>query len=61
MAEKIRIPVKGEDGHKIVSLRIKETTLAKLDAIAEKTKRSRNELINMIIEQSIEHIVIEQK
>lgn len=61
MADKIRIRVKGEDGYKIVSLRIKEATLSKIDKIANKTNRSRNELINIIIEQSIDDIIIEQK
>lgn len=61
MAEKIRIRVKGEDGYKIVSLRIREVTLDRIDSIAEKTNRSRNELINIIIEQSIDNIIIEHR
>jgi len=61
VAEKIRIRVKGEDGYKIVSLRIREVTLDRIDSIAEKTNRSRNELINIIIEQSIDNIIIEHR
>ena len=47
MKREIRITKKkGEDGHKIVSVRMREDTLKKLDELAEQTNRSRNELIN---------------
>ena len=52
--------LKGEDGTKVVSLRIKEDLLAKVEDIANKANRSRNELINIIIENSIEYVVIEE-
>ena len=48
MPEEIRItkkrPRRGDDGHKIVSVRMKDETIERLDALAEKTNRSRNEL-----------------
>ena len=48
MKREIRITKKkGEDGHKIVSVRMREDTLKKLDELAEQTNRSRNELINL--------------
>jgi len=49
---------KGEDGYKTFSIRIKDTTVAALDDIANKTNRSRNELINMFLEYGVEHYEI---
>ena len=40
---------KGEDGHKVVSVRMREDTLAKLDELSAQTNRSRNELINLLL------------
>lgn len=51
---------KGEDGHKTFSIRIKEETVAKLDAIAAQSGRTRNELINMFMEYAIENCEIEE-
>lgn len=45
---------KGEDGYKVFSVRIKDETVAKLDEMAEKTSRSRNELINILLDYGIE-------
>ena len=42
--------LKGEDGYKVFSIRIKEETVNKIDAIAAKTGRSRNELIGKFLE-----------
>ena len=53
MAEEIRItkklPRKGDDGYRIVSVRMKETLLERLDALSAKSNRSRNELINLLL------------
>ena len=46
---------KGEDGHKVFSIRIKDETVDKLDEIAKKTNRSRNDLINMFMDYAIEN------
>jgi metal-responsive CopG/Arc/MetJ family transcriptional regulator len=51
--------VKGEDGNKIISVRIKESTLEKLDDFAKQTNRSRNELINILLEHAVENIEVE--
>lgn len=59
MDNKIKITKKGEDGYKIVSLRIKEDLLNQVDVIATETKRSRNEVMNIIIEKAIKNIEIE--
>lgn len=46
--------VKGEDGNRVVSVRIKNATLDKLEDISRKTNRSRNDIINILLEQALE-------
>ncbi len=56
MKEKLIInkkSLKGEDGYKTFSIRIKEETVMGLDRLAEKTGRSRNELINILLDYGI--------
>ncbi len=58
MKEKLIInkkSLKGEDGCKIFSIRIKEETVAQLDRLAQETNRSRNELINILLDYAIEN------
>ncbi len=50
---------RGDDGHRIISVRIQEDTLAEIDRLAAETNRSRNELINLILAHGIKHIEIE--
>ena len=50
--------VRGEDGYKTFSIRIKEETVAALDGLAEKSNRSRNELINVILEHGVKNIEV---
>lgn len=45
--------IKGEDGYKTFSIRIKEETVCKLDELVKKTNRSRNELINLLLDFAI--------
>ena len=49
---------KGEDGHKTFSIRIKDETVARLDDIAAKTNRSRNDLINMLLDFAMDYCEI---
>lgn len=53
-----RSPLKGDDGYKVFSVRIKESTVDELDKISSETNRSRNELINMMLEFGIENCEI---
>ena len=53
-----RSNIKGEDGYKVFSVRIKDETVEKLENIANKTNRSRNELINIMLEFGIENCEI---
>lgn len=47
--------LKGEDGYKTFSIRIKEDTVSKLNLLSEETNRSRNELINILLDFAIDH------
>ncbi len=57
--EPLKIKRRGEDGNRIISVRIKEDTLAELDRIANETNYSRNELINLILSHGVKNIEIE--
>lgn len=50
-----RKSLKGEDGYKTFSVRIKEETVARLNKLAEETNRSRNELINILLDYAIDN------
>lgn len=62
MADSIKIKkkdaLKGEDGYKVFSVRIKEETVAKLDQLAAESAQSRNHIINMFLEFGLEHYEI---
>lgn len=51
--------MKGEDGHKVFSVRIKDETVARLDDLSNKTNRSRNDLINLLLDYAIDHCEVE--
>ena len=57
--EPLKIKRKGDDGNKIISVRIREETLAELDRIAAESNYSRNELINIILSHGVKNIEIE--
>ena len=57
--EPLKIKRRGEDGNKVISVRIREETLAALDKIAAEANYSRNELINLMIIHGIKNIEIE--
>ena len=57
--EPLKIKKRGEDGSKVITVRIKEDTLAKLDKIANETNYSRNELINIILSHGVDNIEVE--
>ena len=52
------IKKRGEDGSKVISLRIRQETLEALDKIAAECNYSRNEVINIILEYGVENIEI---
>ena len=53
------IKKRGDDGNRIITVRIREDTLAELDRLAAESNRSRNELINLILAIAVKNIDIE--
>lgn len=64
MAEEIKIKKKtlkrGDDGYKIVSVRMKDELIERLEVLANDTNRSRNELINMLLTAALDIVKIEE-
>ena len=64
MAEEIKIKRKterrGDDGHKVVSVRMKEELIERLDGIATQANRSRNEIINILLERAVDIVKVEE-
>ena len=61
MKEKLIITkksLKGEDGYKTFSIRIREELVVKLDDLAQKANRSRNDLINTLLEYAVDNCEI---
>ena len=58
--EPLKIKRRGDDGNRIISVRIGEDLLAELDKIAGETNYSRNELINLILQHGVKNIEIEK-
>ncbi len=58
MKEPLVIKKRGEDGNRVITVRIKEDTLTQLDKLAADTNYSRNELINIILKYGVENIEI---
>ncbi len=54
----LKIKRRGEDGYRLISLRIREETLQAIDKLAAETNYSRNELINLLLEHGVEHVEI---
>lgn len=63
MTQEIRITKKparrGDDGYKVVSVRMKEEMLERLDVLSGKTNRSRNELINLLLESALDIVKVD--
>jgi len=52
---------KGEDGYKTFSIRVKEETVERINAISARTGHSRNELIGIFLDYALEHCSISDK
>ena len=48
-----------KDGYKTFSVRLREETVVALEALAVKSNRSRNEVINLVLEQALDNGNIE--
>lgn len=55
----LKIKKRGEDGTKIISVRIREDILSELDRLAKESNHSRNELVNLILQFGIDNLEIE--
>lgn len=58
MKEKLIInkkSLKGEDGYKTFSIRIKDETVTRLNKLSDETNRSRNELINILLDYAMDN------
>ncbi len=65
MEKEIKITKKaarrGDDGYKVVSVRMKEEMLERLDELSSQTNRSRNELINLLLDAAMKIVKVEEK
>lgn len=50
--------LKGDDGYKVFSIRIKEDTVAQIDKLSAQTGRSRNELIGTFLDFALQRCVV---
>ncbi len=57
--EPLKIKRRGDDGNRVITVRIREDTLSEIDRIASAANYSRNELINIILSHGVKNIVVE--
>ena len=57
--EPLKIKKRGDDGTRLITVRIHEETLSELDRLSAETNRSRNELINIILSHGVKNVEIE--
>ena len=57
--EPLKIKRRGEDGSRLITVRIREETLNALDKISNEANISRNELINLLLAHGIKNVEIE--
>lgn len=55
----LRIKVRGDDGYRTFSVRVKEQTLLGIEEIVKCSGRSRNEIIGLMLEYALPRIKIE--
>ncbi len=51
--------LRGEDGYKTFSIRIKEELVAELNRLSTESNRSRNELVNILLQYALKHCEIQ--
>lgn len=59
--DKLKIKVRGEDGYRTFSIRIKDSTFLGIEDISKRTGHSRNELIGLMLEYALPRIKIESE
>jgi hypothetical protein len=57
MSNKLLITKKlrGDDGYRVFSVRLKTDTLERINELADSTGRTRNELIGLLLDFALEH------
>lgn len=50
-----------EEGYKIFSIRVKAPVVQALDLLAQQSNRSRNELVNLMLEHGLQNCVVIEK
>jgi predicted DNA-binding protein len=57
MSSKLLITKKlrGDDGYRVFSVRLKTDTLERINELADSTGRTRNELIGLLLDFALEH------
>ena len=58
--EPLRIKKRGDDGYRVISIRIREDILEKIDHLANESNYSRNELMNLILSYGVDKIIVEK-
>lgn len=53
--------LKGDDGYKVFSVRIKDETVTKLELNSDESNRSRNEIINALLDFAISRCEIDDE
>ena len=51
---------RGDDGYKVVSGRMKEEMRERVDELSSQTNRSRNELINLLLDAAMKIVKVEE-
>lgn len=57
--EPLIIKKRGEDGSRVISIRVGVELLEELDKAAAECNYSRNELINILLKHGVENLIIE--
>ena len=50
----------GENGSRIVSIRMREALFIRLEDLSARTNRSRNELINLLLDSAMDIVKVEE-
>lgn len=50
--------LKGEDSHKLLSLRIQASIFEEIETLSAQTNRSRNELINLLLAEALKFVIV---
>lgn len=58
MNDIIKLRKKYKDNYKTISVKIREDTLEKLEKLTKESKRSRSDLINILLEDAVDRVEI---